>query len=179
MTSQPNTPFVINPSEGTAFWQARGLFMTKADGATTGGSMTGWEVIAPRGESPPRHVHRDEDEVWFVLDGQLTFELDGVCREAVTGALVWAPRGHAHTFRVDSETARMLILALPAGLERFFAEVGHPATSRTLPPPHLPVPDEPFLAAQSAKAGIKIVGPPLAAPSTALAAIPPTLETQP
>lgn len=161
MTTRLSSPFVTGPDEGGLLWQENGLFVTKAAGATTGGVLAGWEILCPRGESPPRHIHRNEDEAWFVLEGNLTFELDGVCHEAAAGAFTWAPRGIPHTFRIDSETARMLVFALPAGLEHFFAVVGREAQSRTLPPPNPSPPQIATLVELAAQYGIDVVGPPL------------------
>jgi hypothetical protein len=60
--------------------------------------------------------------------------------ELNAGGIGVVPMGVAHTFRVDSDTARVLVLSTPAGIERFVRDGSVPATSLTLPPPDTPRP---------------------------------------
>jgi quercetin dioxygenase-like cupin family protein len=77
-------------------------------------------VIAP-GEGPPLHVHANEDEAWWVIDGTLRFRLGEQAAEAPAGTFVFVPRGIAHAFQnVGDGPARILVLFTPAGMERFF-----------------------------------------------------------
>ena len=70
---------------------------------------------------PPLHKH-DFDEAFYVLDGELTFQVEGELLTARTGALMFAPGGVAHTFANRSEApALFLITCTPAGFEREFA----------------------------------------------------------
>jgi quercetin dioxygenase-like cupin family protein len=92
------------------------------------------ELLAPHHLSPPLHTH-PQDETFFFLDGRLTFLADGERFEVETGATVVVPAGVRHTWRVDSETARMLVLSTPAGLDRLLRDAGVPAAGATLPPP--------------------------------------------
>jgi hypothetical protein len=69
--------------------------------------------------------------------------------------------GVAHTFRVDSETARVLVLSTPAGLERFVRDGSFPAAAATLPPPDAPRPTGEELARIFEAHGAVNVGPPL------------------
>src|SRR3954469_5131690 len=92
------------------------------------GAIAPVEVQVPPGGGPPPHIHRREDEAFYVLEGELLFHVDG--RSIAVGAGFWVTlaRGSLHHFKnVGNRTARMLILVTPSGLERFFEEVGRTA----------------------------------------------------
>jgi hypothetical protein len=72
---------------------------------------------------------------------------------------VFAPRGPPHRFAVTSARARMLVLAIPGGFERFFSEVGRPAERRELPAPEEP--DAAELARPAGSYRVEILGPPM------------------
>lgn len=82
-------------------------------------------VVRP-GQEPPMHVHEREDEVFHVLDGRLTIWVDGAEHAAGSGACAFLPRGLPHTFAVDSESVRMLVICTPGGFEGMFAEIPAP-----------------------------------------------------
>lgn len=159
--TEQSTPIVIRPGEGTAIWHIDSLMTFKALAEDTGGRLTAWEELLPQHSSPPLHVHHDADEAWFVLDGLLTFRVQDDEYAAENGAFVWAPRGLAHTFRVDSPTARVLGLALPGGFDRFVRATGRPAENPSLPPPPAGPPDIAALVGAAREHGMEIVGPPL------------------
>jgi mannose-6-phosphate isomerase-like protein (cupin superfamily) len=164
MTAHDSTqarPIVQRPGEGTAIWHFDTLKTFKALAEDTGGRLAAWEELLPHRSSPPLHVHHQEDEAWFVLDGRLTFQVGDSSWTAAGGAFVWAPRGLPHTFRVDSPTARMLALAVPGGFDRFALTTGRPAAAPTLPPPADGPPDIGGLVAAAREHGMEILGPPL------------------
>src|SRR5215203_421079 len=134
-TTENGSPFVTAGGAGRAFWHLDSLMTFQALAEDTGGRLSFWEQLLPHRSSPPLHVHRDADEAWFLLDGAITFRVQDHEYVADAGSFVWAPRGLAHTFRVDSPTARVLGLALPAGFDRFVDATGRPAEAATLPPP--------------------------------------------
>jgi quercetin dioxygenase-like cupin family protein len=78
-------------------------------------------VIEP-GHEPPLHVHEREDELFYVLDGQVEFILDTEVIARERGGSVFLPRGIPHTFRVRSADARLLSLFTPGGFEEYFRE---------------------------------------------------------
>lgn len=140
--------YVLGAGEGEALWFADGLLTYKTTGDQSGGGLTVAEVAAPKGSGSPLHLHRHEDEAWYILDGRLTFWLDGDQRTASTGDFVFGPRMVEHRFRVDSTEARFLLLLTPAGFEEFTRTCGRPATDRRIPPPGAaPADVEVFLAA--------------------------------
>lgn len=121
------------------------------------------EQTAPRGDSPPLHLHVDEDEVFHVLEGELRFRLDGADRLVTAGETAIAPKGTPHTYRVESERARWLVITTRRQFEDFVRTMARPAGREDVPPPSGPPPPEAMagLAATAKQFGIEILGPPL------------------
>jgi mannose-6-phosphate isomerase-like protein (cupin superfamily) len=72
---------------------------------------------------PPLH-HHDFDEAFYVLEGELTFQVVDELMTAGPGELVFAPRGIAHTFaNLSDAPARYMLVCTPAGFERYFARM--------------------------------------------------------
>ena len=121
----PKQPFyVFGPGEGQRH-EARGSVMRfTATAQTTGGRLSLMErTLPPGGRMPPAHVHVACDEVFYVLEGQITFVLDGL--ELVRGpdSSILVPGGTAHTFGNRSDApARLLVLHSPA-MDAYFAEL--------------------------------------------------------
>lgn len=92
-------------------------------GRETGGAYTAFLDLTPPGGGPPPHRHANEDEWFYVLDGVVSFLIDGRWHDAQPGDLVFAPRSSVHTFKNNSaQTTRMLLHTAPAGFEDFYAE---------------------------------------------------------
>ena len=95
--------------------------VVRASGAQTGGSFELMEFDgAP---SPPPHVHRDREELFFVLEGEVDFTLGSDVTAATAGSLLFIPRGAIHGFSA-APGARLLAFVTPAGLEGFFEMLG-------------------------------------------------------
>jgi mannose-6-phosphate isomerase-like protein (cupin superfamily) len=124
------------------------------------------ESLAPHGDSPPLHVHRNEDELFHVLEGELRLRVgDGEIRIGAGESLL-APNGVAHTYRVESpDGARWLVITTGGNFERFVRELSRPAERPGLPTPQGPrTPEqEDELAEVARQHGIELVGPPLGA----------------
>lgn len=99
-------------------------------------------------------------EWFYVMDGELTFWVGGETITASAGSFVYGPRDVPHTFAVTSPEARFLLVAEPAGFERFVRALAEPAQSLTVPPPATEPPDLDGLVALAAEYGIEILGPP-------------------
>jgi quercetin dioxygenase-like cupin family protein len=125
--------FGLEDGEGEARWWLGGLATVKATGEETGGRYTLVEVLEPEGEAPP-HVHHREDEGFWVLEGEVTFEVGEEKIKASAGSFVFGPKGVPHRYTVESGPARMLFLLSPAGFEGFIYATSEPAKERTLPP---------------------------------------------
>ncbi|MDQ6603008.1 MAG: cupin domain-containing protein [Chloroflexota bacterium] len=126
----------LAPGAGQSVWFMGTLMTVKVGAAQTGGAYMVGEWLLPPGFGPPPHIHHDDDETLYILEG----ELSGFCGEQVwrggAGTFVLLPRGLPHGFRVEGATpARVLQLGNGSGFERFIAEAGAPAQTLTLPPP--------------------------------------------
>lgn len=156
-------------------WFLGTLARMKLTGAETDGRFALWEGVLPNGAAPPLHSH-PQDETFIVLDGEITAWVvpveaadgDGEPAWAEThgrrhgaGATVLAPAGVPHTFRVETDTARMLFLSTPAGIEDYVLALAEPARWPWLqPPPDGPrVPAE-RMAAVERELGMVRHGPP-------------------
>jgi quercetin dioxygenase-like cupin family protein len=122
------------------------------------------EHRAPYGASAPLHVHRTEDEVFHVLEGEFRFKVRDQEHRLIAGDIMLAPQGVPHTYRVESpQGGRCLTITVRGHFERFVREVSRPAQRPELPPRAGPPSAEMFAALKAAAArnGIEIVGPPL------------------
>jgi mannose-6-phosphate isomerase-like protein (cupin superfamily) len=153
-------PFHAASEEGRAIWHMGALMQFKATGEDTGGRFWLAEHRSARGYTAPVRRHTREDELYIVLEGEITVEVDGKSYPTPAGSVAYAPRGLPHTFRVESETVRFLIFATPAGFERWFLDTGRPAESLTIPPPVTEVPDIGRLVASLAAYGVEVLGMP-------------------
>jgi len=87
--------------------------------ADSGGRFALVEIITPRGSEPPLHRHRHEDLTIFVVDGHLTFFVNECALPASPGTCVHLPRRSVHGYAVESETAHLLAILVPAGAEEY------------------------------------------------------------
>jgi len=131
-------------------WFLGTLARPKLDGEQTGGRFALWEGVLPHGAAPPLHSH-PQDETFYVLEGEVTAwivepergddqaEPPGwvaECgRRGGVGMVAFAPGGTPHTFRVESDTAKMLFLSTPAGVEDYIKGLAEPAAYPWLQPP--------------------------------------------
>jgi quercetin dioxygenase-like cupin family protein len=126
--------FGLEQGEGEARWWGGGLATIKVTGKETGDLYSIIEVLEPQGAQAPLHLHRKEDEVFYVLEGEMTFHVGEETIKARPGSFVFGPRDVPHTYTVDSGPARLLFLLSPAGFEGFVEAISRPAKARTLPP---------------------------------------------
>jgi quercetin dioxygenase-like cupin family protein len=142
-------PRVVPAGTGDSVEFLGHTFVFKAGADDTAGAFSVIEIVQRRGGEPPLHIHHREDEAFCVLEGEMTFHVAGERLAAPAGSFVFLPRGVPHTFTVDGDgEARVLQLAAPPGIERFFREWG----DRPLDP-HA-------MAAALAPYGVELVGPP-------------------
>ena len=115
--------------EGESVWLVGDLIEVKLSAEDTGGAYSMIEETSPPGGGPPPHLHRDEDEAFCVLEGEVEFLLGEGTIPAGTGTCVHIPKGTLHTFKnVGTSPSRVLGVLTPGGFERFFLEAGEPAT---------------------------------------------------
>jgi mannose-6-phosphate isomerase-like protein (cupin superfamily) len=152
------TTMIRSRDEGQATWFFNGLVHTVASIDETGSAYSLTEHLVTAASNPPMHVQIDEDEAFYILDGEIEIEVDGTTVVATPGTFALVARGSAHTFRVRTDTARMLVICSGKqtdNLEDFFVAMGRPATESVLPEPSPPDVDR--LVALCARTGIEIV----------------------
>ena len=139
---------VLGPDEGDQVLSpVGGSILHKVRGEHSGGEVCVFESRIPPGEGPPLHVHANEEEVLYVLEGSFRFQLRDDVSAAPAGSLMLVPRGVPHTWQnAGDQPGRLLITFTPAGMERFFdlAEGDRSAFDRL-----------------GSELGMTVVGPPL------------------
>jgi quercetin dioxygenase-like cupin family protein len=125
----------------------------KAVSTDTDGAYTLIEVIDEPQAGPPMHLHRREDEAFYVLEGTFAFQVGDRALTATAGWFITAPKGTPHSYKnIGTTPARMLTLFVPAGIENFFEDLSKLTAAGTL--------DIDSIVAVSAKQGIEVVPPP-------------------
>jgi quercetin dioxygenase-like cupin family protein len=120
---------ILRAGEGQAVWVVGDHYTIKVSGEQTGGAFTLIEVMVPPQSGPPPHLHRREDEMFYILDGEFEVHIDGQKLSAGPGCWVTLAKGSLHYFKnIGLTIGRMLIFAMPAGLDQFFLEAGRKAT---------------------------------------------------
>jgi quercetin dioxygenase-like cupin family protein len=134
-------------------WFFGGETWIRATAKQTGGAIGVLEQIMPPGTGSPYHVHRNEDEEFYVIDGQIRFFSGDESWLAGPGGFAFLPRGIPHGFRVEGDApARFLLLATPGGFESFVEELWEPT------PPAGP-PDMEKVMQAAAKYQVELLGP--------------------
>jgi quercetin dioxygenase-like cupin family protein len=134
------SPYVLQAGEGKPLAWFDSTITLKASSPELGAT----EVIIHPGEEPPMHVHKYEDEWFYLLEGEVTFHVGGESYLGRAGAFVSFPRSMPHTFTVESSSAHFMVMNTPGGFERMFEMA--------------PTNDEEALRAMNA-VGIEVVGP--------------------
>lgn len=121
------------PGSDQTVWCVGALTRVLANGDQTAGAYGIIEDFVPAGSGPPMHKHAD-DEAFYVLDGELTYFIEGESPiKAGPGWFIHVPGGTVHGFRADSETARYLIITTPHHVD-FYLAMSDPAERNELPP---------------------------------------------
>ena len=141
--AQPGS--LVKRDAGRTIYYAGNLMQWKLEQERSMGFCSVVEVVMRRGEEPPLHVHAHEDELYYVLEGDLTFYVGRDVFEVSPGDTVFLPRKVPHAFSVSKQAgvARLLLLIWPANnLRRYFDVMGTPGTEPELPPPATDFPVE-------------------------------------
>src|SRR4051794_40576976 len=125
--------------EGERLWFLGTLAVIRVPGEAVEDRFALVEFLLPCHASPPLHTH-PQDESYVVIDGQLTIQIGDGLFQLGRGGITVVPMGVAHTFRVDSDTARVIVLSTPAGIERLVRDGSVRAGAPMLPPPEGPRP---------------------------------------
>lgn len=98
----------------------------KVSAKDTGGMLSVLEYTGGEKEGPPMHIHPNQDEIFYVLDGQYLFEVGGKRQTLTAGDLIFLPRNVPHTFAQLTDAGRMLFFMQPAGkMEDYFRTLGN------------------------------------------------------
>src|ERR1700736_3293247 len=108
-----NAPYALTAGEGQPLTWFETSITLKASCPELGVVEVGMRP----GDEPPLHVHKNEDEWFYMLDGEVTFHVGGQNYSGHAGAFVSFPRGIPHTFTVESPSARFLVMNTPGGFE--------------------------------------------------------------
>jgi quercetin dioxygenase-like cupin family protein len=158
MSQHGMRPFALAPGEGTSVENPTGGLTTfKAVSDQSDGGLTAIEGVSAAGEGPPLHVHREQDEFIYMLDGTLRVRLGDDLIEALPRSFVFIPRNTPHTWQnVGDGHARFVATLIPASVEfeEFFRRYGE------LAPGERGVEAFSRLAAETR--AMEVLGPPLA-----------------
>ena len=116
-------------------WYSGHLLTFLATAKDTQGRFALIEMLGRKGNVPPPHIHHREDETFYILEGEMTASVGGQTIKGTPGTMIFLPRNVLHSFDIESEQMRMLVLLTPAGLEGYFKECSVPAPAMTMPPP--------------------------------------------
>jgi quercetin dioxygenase-like cupin family protein len=141
-------------------WWKTGRIRTKVTGGQTAGSFSQVETIDPRGTATPLHSHRNEEESFYVLEGDVAVLVDGEWLDLCAGDFALIARGTPHAYVVRSERARMLVTFSPSGFEQAFTDLGVAVGDSPAPPVDTVIPSPAEMAAAFAPYGCEILGPP-------------------
>ncbi len=132
------TPTIRKPNKGRTIAVVGDVYRFMATSEDTNGKYAMWEAIVPPGGGPPPHVHSREEESFYILDGEITFQIGEERVVATAGMFANMPVGTPHSFKNESsQPAKMIISIAPAGLEEMFFEFGVPlpeGSTSALPP---------------------------------------------
>jgi quercetin dioxygenase-like cupin family protein len=116
MSTHTASPYHLAAGQGQPMSWFAAQFQLKASDPQIGLM----ELEGSPGVEPPLHVHRNEDEYYYLLDGVVTFHVGEETYRGQPGSVVFLPRAVPHTFTIQTPTARMLLLNAPGGFERMF-----------------------------------------------------------
>lgn len=155
LTEARREAFVTARGEGQPIHVVGNEVTIKISSRDTGGALTFFEDRTLPLQGPPLHLHREQDEWWYILEGEFRFVVDGREIRARAGDTVFAPRGSRHTFQnIGATPGRTLTAVVPGGLDLFFEDLEKVAPRFTVPDPERMIP-------LFEKHGLELLGPPL------------------
>lgn len=111
-------------------------FLTPSE--KTSGRFALLEAQGKMGNEPPPHLHEWEHELYYLLEGEITFYCGAKVLPTKAGEMVFIPQGTPHALRITSPSVRFLLLVVasgehPVGTDHYFRDMAEPATSMSLP----------------------------------------------
>jgi quercetin dioxygenase-like cupin family protein len=131
-------PIIQSPQQGRTVSLVGDVYRFLATGEDTNWKYTLIEALVSPGGGPPPHVHSGEEEGFYILEGEITFTINGERVVATAGMFANMSVGTPHSFKNEgNKPAKMLVSVAPAGLEKMFMEIGVPlaeGATTALPP---------------------------------------------
>jgi quercetin dioxygenase-like cupin family protein len=158
----PNDTKIIHlrPGEGDAFSAVGDVYRILASSRQTGDVYSLSEIRVSPNNGPPLHIHSREDESFFVLEGEIEFQVGDEKITAWPGTFIQGPRGVAHSFKNNTQLpARMLVFVTPPKFENFFNEFAQPIASFDSPAIPASKDEVDKLLAAAPKYGLQILPP--------------------
>ena len=153
-----NTEVVVGPGEGKTFSGRGGGYtlVTKATDEETRGAYAFQEMtVAPGFPWIPPHIHHNEDEAMYVLEGKCTVRVGERTQTLAPGTFVLMPRGIVHTFsNPGTVAARVIVISSPGAVIRYFEEAAELTNASPTGQP-----DMDQLAALAGRYGVEFVSP--------------------
>lgn len=138
--NEQEKPLLKTPGKGKVVGVVGDTYRLMATGKETNGRYSQIDATVPPGGGPPPHIHHREAESFYVVEGEMSFWVDGEKSVVHAGSFAHMPIGSLHAFRNESKTpTRMIITIIPAGLEEMFIEVGRDlpeGATQSSPPTH-------------------------------------------
>lgn len=156
---QQSTITYLPPEAGETLWVLGDQVTFKTDGDRDG--VTLFVATIPPGGGPPPHVHYQQEEAHFVLEGTFSFLNGDTWIDAEAGSFLFIPRGVVHAFRNTGSQAGRLVVTnnLPGAHERWFRHVGVPITDSATFQPPTDAPDMADVLASAAQEDIHFIAP--------------------
>lgn len=161
MTTEKNISTIDN-GQGQSLSVVGDTYRILISGEQTAGNYAVIDMLVPPGGGPGPHAHKDIQEMFYVVDGEIEFKMEGGKYIAKKGSFVNIPLGgKVHCFKNKTgNIAHLLCTVVPAGLDVFFQEIGKPVKTGTfLPPPMLSIEELNKLKAIAEKHGQKLYPP--------------------
>jgi quercetin dioxygenase-like cupin family protein len=136
-------PFKSNIAQKPFLHTGAHIFNFIATGKDTNGAFSLTHVHIRKGFEPPAHTHTRETESFYILEGNMQFVVGEEIIDASAGDLIFLPKDIKHSWQAITDTAKVLIIIEPAGLEQFFMDFSQRVEDNNLPaPPQSPPPTE-------------------------------------
>lgn len=141
---RPTAIRTLDPQAGPDVSVVGDTYRVVVPGDQTGQAYAIIDMVVPPGGGPGPHAHTDIQEAFYVMDGEVVFRSETQTYTARKGALVDVPKGGAiHSFTNERDTvAHLLCVVVPAGLEKFFEEIGQPVAAGQFLPRQTPTPEQ-------------------------------------
>lgn len=126
MQSKQLKSVIVSNSEGKEWHVFGQTVIGKVMTDDTNGAYSVFEQLSPPQSGPPVHIHRSEDEMIYILEGDLEIQWGDQIRMGTKGDLAFIPRNIPHTFKnIGTVPSKVLVMIMPGGFEGFFEELNH------------------------------------------------------